>query len=235
MLQLSQRDSRWAADKMGASPLTLGRWGCTTTVVSMISDDLGCYKSPLQLAHNANNYTRDGLILWDSLNKTFEEQMRFVWRGYGAKGKYTSMADFSPLLKALANPKQRVALEVNDGAHWVKLVKKNAIGRDWTIIDPWDGKECDVLARYHNITGYAIFEDLALDYTPTPVLPDPELVKRLKGKLLLSPEERGRLYYVDTDGKLNSLGSNAEEVQHSIAKLALGISRVDLAKLPWAK
>lgn len=234
MLILSQRDSRWSGDKLGASRLTVGRWGCTTTVISMISHDFACYKSPLELAHNANNYTPDGLILWNRLNETFKEHMRFVWRGYGAKGRATPMTDFSPLHKALANPNQRVALEVNDGAHWVKLVRKNTLGSDWTIIDPWDGRECNVIARYKNITGYAIFEDLQPNiFTPDPAI-DKALSKRLAGSILLSVEERGRLYFVDKDGMLHNLGSNAEEVQASMAKLALGISKNDLLKLPWA-
>lgn len=236
MIILNQRDPKWGAVKMGASPLTLGRWGCTTTVVAMISHDFGCYQSPPELAHNANNYTKDGLILWNNLNKTFEGKMRFVWRGYGAKGKYTPIVDFSPILKALANPRQRVALEVDDGNHWVKLVRKTLLTRDWTIIDPYFGDECEAFARYGNITGYAIFEDISTSDDPIATVPvDPDLMKRLKGRLLLSTEERGQLYYFDTENKLHSLGSSSEEVQANIAKLALGISRADLAKLPWSK
>ena len=225
---------RWAGDKLGASKITVGKYGCTTTVISMIAHDFGCYKTPLELAHNANNYTSDGLILWNNLNKTFEGQLRFVWRGYGARGRATPMTDFSPLLKALANPNQRVAIEVNDGAHWIKLVKKNVIGKDWTAIDPWDGKECQVLAKYKNITGYAIFEDLKLDPTVTPPSVDKELAARLAGNVLLSVDARGRLYYVTPAGKLKSLGSNAEEVQANLAKIAIGIKKEDLNKLPWA-
>lgn len=234
MIYLSQRDLRWAGDKLGASKITVGKYGCTTTVISMIAHDFGCYKTPLELAHNANNYTGDGLILWNNLNKTFEGQMRFVWRGYDARGRATPMTDFSPLLKALANPNQRVAIEVNDGAHWIKLVKKNVIGKDWTAIDPWDGKECQVLAKYKNITGYAIFEDLKFDPTVTPPSVDKELAARLAGNVLLSVDERGRLYYVTPAGKLKSLGSNAEEVQANLAKIAIGIKKEDLNKLPWA-
>lgn len=235
MLKLSQQDKRWAADHLGSSPLLVGKYGCTTTCVSMISDDFGCYKSPLELAHNANNYTPDGLILWDNLNKTFEGKMRFVWRGYGAHGKYTPMTDFSPLLRALENPLQRVAIEVNDGAHWVKLVKKNALGRDWTAIDAWDGRDINVLARYGNITGYAIFEDLKPNiFVPDPAI-DKALAARLAGSILLSVDERGRLYFVDKTGVLHSLGSTQEEVIANMAKLAIGITKADLLKLPWSK
>lgn len=237
MLKLSQRDPKWAADRLGASTLTVGRYGCTTTCISMISDDFMCYKSPLELAHNANNYTPDGLVLWTKFNETFRDKMRFVWRGYGYKGAgyVTPMQDFSPLLKVLENPNQRVTLQVNNGAHWVKLVKKNLIGKDWTVIDPWDGKECNVLARYGNITGYAIFEDLKPNiFTPDPAI-DKALADRLAGSILLSVEEHGRLYFVDKLGVLHSLGSTHEEVVANMAKLALGITKTDLLKLPWSK
>lgn len=235
MLYLSQRDPRWAQDKLGASKLTVGRFGCTTTVISMISDDFGCYKSPLALAHNAANYTADGLVLWKNIEASFDGELRFVWRGYGPKGAgYVSVVtDFAPILKALANPKQRVALQVDSGAHWVKLKSKNAVGKDWTAIDPWDGKDCQVLAKYKNITGFAIFED-ARD-TPVPVPAshvDYELGKRLAGTPLLAVEEGGRLYFVDTKGVVHSLGTTPEEVVYNLGKLSTGISRADLAKLP---
>lgn len=235
MLSLSQQDTRWAASKLGASEITVGKYGCTTTCISMISHDFNCYKSPLELAHNANNYTPDGLILWNNFNTTFKDQMRFVWRGYGAGGRATPMLDFSPLLAALKNPNQRVALEVNNGAHWVKLVKKNVIGRDWTAIDAWDGREINVLAKYRNITGYAIFEDLKPNVFKPDVHVDKALSERLAGSVLISVEEHGRLYFVDKLGLLHNLGSNAQEVQSSMAKLALGISKEDLLRLPWAE
>lgn len=240
MKMLSQRDPLWASVKMGQSDLTLGKAGCTTTVVSMISDDFGCFKSPLEIAHNVHNYTEGGYILWQSINEVFKVQMRFVWRGYGEKGVgYVSeVKNLAPIMQALANPNQRVALQVNDGAHWVKLVRKNAVGKDWTAIDPWTAKECQVLRDYHNITGFAIFEDLEPGVFPTPAkVPPPfdnALAKRLSGKLLISVEEGGRLYFVDEFAKLHNLGSNAMEVQNSIAKLALGITKADLSTLPWA-
>lgn len=237
MLKVSQLDLRWAADRLGASPLTIGRYGCTTSCISMISDDFGCFKSVVALAHNAANYTKDGLILWNALNLTFAGEMRFVWRGYGAKGKGTPVTDFSSIMNALANPKQRVALEVNNGAHWVKLVKKNTIGKDWTAIDPLGGVECQVLAKYGNITGWAVFEDIK-DSVVTPPASgtvDNTLAKSLAGKILLSVDERGRLYYMTPEAKLIMLGTTPEEVLATLAKVALGISKENLAKLPWAK
>lgn len=221
MIYLSQRDLEWSSDKLGSSTLTVGRFGCTTSCVSMVSDDFGCYKSPLELAHNANNYTKDGLILWKNLDTTFKNQMCFVFRGYGSTG----------FEQALNNPVQRVILQVNDHAHWVKLIRQS--GSDWIAIDPWDGKECKVFAKYKNITGYAIFEDIAKTQLEN-VAVDKALAKSLSGKLLICPEHHGRLYYIDLEAKLHPLGTNAEEVQNTIAKLSLGVSAEVIARLPWA-
>lgn len=230
-MNISQLDLRWASSKLGASPLTVGHYGCTTSCVSMVSADLDCYKSPLDLAKNAANYTDGGLIIWNNLNKVFEGKMRFVWRGYGYKGpgRVSEMRDFDPLHAALNSPLQRVILQVNNGEHWVKLEKKNVFGNDWTAIDPLGGVSCQVLAKYKNITGYAIFEDLVP--IEEQVIKDEELKERLAGRLLLSVDEHGRLYYVDVLGELHALGSNAEQVQYNISKLALGINKQDLGKL----
>ncbi len=160
MIKLSQLDPAWAAKKLGASDLTCKGYGCTTCCVSMISDDFGCYKSPAEIAKLHSNYTKDGLILWTALDKFFEDKMRFVWRGYGpaGPGKVSVISDFAPIINILNNPNQRIALQVNNGAHWVKLV--NNVDGDWLAIDPLGGIDCRVLAKYGNITGYAIFEKI---------------------------------------------------------------------------
>lgn len=144
---LSQRDSLWASHKMGESDLTLGRWGCTTTAISMLSDYFGCFKTPLQLACNVNNYTKDGLVIWSNLNF---DRMTFSWREYGCNHAH--------IKAALSNPDTAVILQVNDGAHWVVAYSTRFIGNnDYWIIDPWDGKKKKLLSIYRNITGAAYF------------------------------------------------------------------------------
>ena len=80
MLYLSQRDPRWCEVKLGASKITVGRYGCTTTAVSMLSDYFGAWVRPDEIAHNAKNYTPDGLILWQNLSFP---TMKFDKRTYG--------------------------------------------------------------------------------------------------------------------------------------------------------
>lgn len=220
---LSQNDARWAADRLGASPLLVGRYGCTTTAISMLSDYFGCYKSPLELAHNAANYTKDGLVIWQNLRF---ERMRFVRREYGRNDE--------EIKRALKYPHTAVILQVNDGAHWVVAYSTRVVRPgDYIIIDPWDGKKKSLLSAYRNITGAAYFEGTIEQELPKPQL-NHELMKTLAGKLVICPDEHGRLYWIDLDGKKHNLGGSPAEVQENVAKLALGVSGDNLNTLPWA-
>lgn len=147
MIYLSQRDQKWASKRLGASSLTVGRFGCTTTCISMLSDYFKCYQSPGLISSFVTYYTPSGLILWNKLNF---QKMKFVER--------VRRFDSTKIQESLKHPKKAVILEVNDGAHWVVGVKKNLIGKDYTAVDPWTGKQCQVLATYKNITGSAHFE-----------------------------------------------------------------------------
>ena len=114
---LSQRDPAWAADKLGASTLTIGRFGCTTTCISMLSDYFGCYKSPLEIAHNASNYTPDGLVVWSRL---MFARMQFVRRD--------RTFDAAAIADSIKDPNKAVMLEVNNGQHWVVAIRKTLFG-----------------------------------------------------------------------------------------------------------
>ena len=145
---LSQRDPKWAPDKLGSSQLTLGKFGCTTTCISMLTDFFGCFQSPLQIAHNIHNYTKEGLIIWENLKF---DKMKFDTRIRWAPGE-------NVINNALRDLNQAIMLEVNNHSHWVLALRKTLIGKSWIVADPWSGDKCDVLKRYHNITGAAIFK-----------------------------------------------------------------------------
>lgn len=147
MIYLSQRDFQWANDYLGASTLTVGRFGCTTTCLSMLSDYFKCYLTPKQIAHNSNNYTSDGLIIWTHLNF---EKMKFDWRGYNEnKGQINEY---------LKDPKKAVILQVNNKQHWVVALRRSLVYKDdYVCFDPWTGKKCLAKRSYQNITGAAYF------------------------------------------------------------------------------
>lgn len=210
MTKLSQRDPRWASLRLGASKLTIGRWGCTTTCIAMIDGT-----TPDLLAHNAANYTKDGLVLWQAISRQLKNSV-FEVRDVGY-----NEAKINEFLKAGTH---HVLFEVNDGAHWVVAKSRTLTGNDYLVIDPWDGKECKVKARYKNITKAVYFRKLA----ETPVV-IPEDLERFIGRFLIATEQHGRLFYVTPEGKRIDLG---EDPVKTIAKLAHGIRDVDLYRIP---
>lgn len=147
MIYLSQRDPKWVNEKLGQSSLTVGRYGCTTTCISMLSDYFGCYKSPIVLAHNVANYTKEGLVIWQNLSFP---KMKFVKRTFGE-----NMAE---IVSAMKDNDRAVMLNVSDGAHWVVGLSKKLLGNDYVMLDPWTGAKGSVKAVYRNVTGAAFFE-----------------------------------------------------------------------------
>lgn len=145
MQYLSQRDPAWAMVRLGASNLTVGRYGCTTTCISMLSDYFKCFRRPDEIARNAANYTPDGLVNWSKL--------RFPSFSFS---KRTYAEDKAAIIAAAKDPKQAVILQV-DGFHWVVCVGKALLRDDWVIIDPWDGKKKNLKSAYKAVTGAAFF------------------------------------------------------------------------------
>ena len=147
MSYFSQRDPRWAKEKLGESQLTVGRFGCTTTALSMLSSYFGCLRLPSELAHDVHNYTKGGLVIWQNL--TFDK-MKFAGREYQRNDE--------KIREYLKDSDKAVIFEVNDHSHWVVGVKPTLVGNDYVIVDPWDGLKKTLKKSYRNITGVAYFE-----------------------------------------------------------------------------
>lgn len=144
---LSQRDLRWAGKKLGRSEFTVGRFGCTTSAISMGHSFFfpKTFLTPAQIAIQ-DIYTIKGLIIWDRIKLP---GMRFSGRMYHR--------DDAAILAALKDPNRFVILQVNNGAHWVLACRPTIFGKSYRVADPWDATYCDVIARYKNITGCAFF------------------------------------------------------------------------------
>lgn len=211
-----QGDKRWASVHLGGSPLTIGRYGCTTSCIAMATQKAGHTLTPDQIAHNAANYTADGLILWSKLRL---DGLSFKWRDVGY---FPNKID-----AALADPQNIVLFEVNNGSHWI-LAERKAAG-DYLSYDPWYGDSCGALARYHNITKTVYFR-ITDPVIRAEIMPDD--LNRLRGKFLIGVEQGGRLWYVSTDGTRIDLGGTPNEMQTKIAKLAIGIKNADLFRIP---
>lgn len=151
MIRLSQRDPRWAAKKLGASPLTIGQKGCTTTCVSMASDYFGHLMTPDQIAGHKDWYTKpghpqgSGLIIWGQLKMP---GMKYLKSDYSRND--------ANIQAALADPNKIALLTVNHRAHWVLAIKYLGGGK-YLVADPWTGKDVEVISMYHQIDGAAYF------------------------------------------------------------------------------
>lgn len=145
MILLNQYDLRWANVKMFPSGITLGKAGCTTTSICMLSDYFRCFKIPSQVIDVNIKYTQDGLIKWETINfPTFRFSGRF------------RQFDPSKIDQALKDPKQAVIFNVNGGTHWVAGVRALPMGF-YQIYDPWGGKSRIINGR-KNIVGFSTFQ-----------------------------------------------------------------------------
>jgi len=149
MLYLQQGDPRWNRNRLGRSWLTVGKFGCTSVCVSMLSDYFGEYKNPAQLAADKNLYTSQGLLIWNQLNKIFK---KFEW-----DGRRIRRYDRKAVLESLNNPNTACILEVNHGQHWVVPFRSLQNTEEILIIDPWTGRVGGAIGDYRGITGSSHF------------------------------------------------------------------------------
>lgn len=142
---LSQRDKRWANERLNGTYMTVGRWGCTITCLSMLSDHFGDFKTPRYLAKRLR-YTKGGKVYWHSLVNHLP--FKFEKRLY--------KKDDAEIKKSLEDPKRAVILEV-DHSHWVVCMYRYKFAPHWyRFIDPWFGKKvAQPFSGYKKITGSA--------------------------------------------------------------------------------
>ena len=151
---LSQQDPRWSMDKIGDSTMTIWRYGCTTTCISMLTDYFGCYQTPDKIATNLKNYI-GGNVWWSNLDfPTFS----FRWEDGNQMTKNPKDVDLNIVKAWLApNPDRACILEVANGSHWVVGLWYNDYDQDILAIDPWTGTTCYVFKTYKNITEASLF------------------------------------------------------------------------------
>lgn len=145
MIRISQRDIRWTNLKLLPSKLTMGRYGCTTSCVCMISDYFECYSDPRAAIDQYIKYNEDGLILWDKINFL---NFRFEKRLAGWQ--------LAEIAESLKNPDKAVILQVANSSHWVVAVRRIPGTKHYFIVDPFDGK-LKTSYKYENVTGSAHF------------------------------------------------------------------------------
>lgn len=150
MRRLCQRAPAWATAKIGTTPFTIGKLGCTITCCSMLSDYFKGYLMPSTIAAHAEWFVEQGKeigkIIWAALDFP---TMRYAGRVYHR--------DDNAIKFALKDPDRAVMLEVADGSHWVVALRPTLFGNSYIVADPWTGTDVDVIKKYRNITGMAFF------------------------------------------------------------------------------
>lgn len=145
LTSFNQRDARWANKVMKPSNLQLGRYGCTTTCIADLSTYFGDNLTPANVCDKIK-YTKDGLIIWQSVNfKTFG----FWQRQVGRKD--------ADIKHALQDKNMAVILQVANGSHWVVCTGYDAVNNIFKIADPFFGDRSTMKRYNNNITGASYF------------------------------------------------------------------------------
>ena len=154
---LCQRDEKWSKVKIGNSQVDLGHYGCLITCISMASHLFGEYKTPDQIAKQANLFSDDGSLLWINLNKLFKK-FDFRWR----EGNILVNSDTvdKDLINAYlpGGPRAKdgvVIFSVAKNSHWILPLWYNEYEKDYVCVDPWTGQDCYALKRYGSISTHA--------------------------------------------------------------------------------
>jgi hypothetical protein len=176
MLRLSQRDKKWASEKIGKSKSTLGGNGCLITslcmVLSKFYPERGFthYYTPLEAARDWKYVAVAGdsdpkYLAWTSINNS---GMKFVWRNYGyqpdrlIEDPITKESDieFNVLKKYMKHPDYGVVLQVinsKGNQHWLAGVGKAVL--NWAANDPWYGiRLWFAPLPYRKIAGWALIK-----------------------------------------------------------------------------
>lgn len=120
----SQKDRRWANDRMGGSGASIKAEGCLVAATSMALTNLGFKINPGQLnarLKKQKGYTSSGLLIWSSIEKVSKGRAVARYHDKVNEGVINScMRDgFYPLARFILP---------NGRTHWAMIVRKSARG-----------------------------------------------------------------------------------------------------------
>lgn len=142
----SQLDPQWANRKMGNSPCTIGRWGCTITSICNLINDPDFNPAGASVRFK---FTPDGLLIWQS---DFTP-LRFVERIQGWDSEKEKH------VKQWIKAGHKAIIQVSNKYipfHWVSADRVSAIGFI-TGIDPLGDKPIwNIKSKYTIIGGKSV-------------------------------------------------------------------------------
>jgi len=120
----SQKDPRWAADRLGKTSDTMGSDGCLITATSMALTNLGFQTNPKDLNQRltkTDSYTDRGWLIWDGVRRVTEGRAVATYYdtvdaptidGCMRRGEYPMVQFYLP----------------SGRSHWAMIVKHDARG-----------------------------------------------------------------------------------------------------------
>jgi hypothetical protein len=138
---LSQRDPRWAGEKLGFdTTVTIGSDGCTLTCLAMLVNGYGFSETPSTLNRKLKDMGSGvgflgSLIVWPGLTQAFP---KIVFRGIIiCRDQPAPIGDINNSLEA----GQPLVIEIDESPatglqnHWVVIYARQ--GNDYLMLDPW--------------------------------------------------------------------------------------------------
>lgn len=145
----SQRDRRWANDKMGASGLTIHNFGCTITSLAMLLTSLGYDETPKtvnrKLSAHGGYYKKTALLLWAVVPKIWS-RLRFVKRAYNYNNLEVAWYIYGKRIPVMVEVN---GAKIGAARHWVLFTGNRQ------MIDPWFGRIS--ATNFYPTTGYALY------------------------------------------------------------------------------
>jgi len=123
-IKYSQKDPRWATDRLGQTSDTMGRDGCLVTAAAMALTNLGFQTNPQDLNKRltaTNSFTKRGWLIWDGISRVTDGR---------AKATYYDKVD-APTIDACMRRGDYPMVQFylpNGRSHWAMIVKHDARG-----------------------------------------------------------------------------------------------------------
>ena len=145
----SQRDSRWASDKLGTSSVTIGGYGCLITAASMVCKFYGKDTDPKRMNQallGVNGYVNGNLLSYNAITDIYPDIVvdweQFIANPTSAQIDAVLERGMPVIIQVDYNP----ATSALD-QHWVVVIGRDSNG--FLIADPIDGQVVN-LSRYAN-------------------------------------------------------------------------------------
>lgn len=154
---LSQRDPRWANDKMGNSTCTVGRFGCLITSITMalrwFGKDVDVKELNNWLSNEGGYVSGTGNLYWGAIPQLFQDV--YMHTAINCVSIPAPLDKIDALLAqgipAIVEVDFHPATAPVD-QHWVLVIGKD--GDDYIINDPWYGDTASFKERYGSPSRY---------------------------------------------------------------------------------